>query len=216
VKKEATMTRKLFLASLVVLAAIPAAAFAGSSSVTATASKQCITAKSMLGPTRFVREFGSFGGCVSSLTPLAQQNASTAAALCRTERASAGFAATHGGKKFAWFYGKGNPKIAYSRCVAAKELISSQGALGSLSKCYAMQTDASFPSSHGGKTFAQFWGSNAFATCLAQKAGPTYTVQPVQPSTAPTAPAPDTKVGTTPVPPCGPVQAGVPRPLVCE
>ena len=81
------MIRKLFVVSVVALATVPAAAFAGNSArdVHASASKQCTAVQAKIGAISFGRTFASFGACVSALTPLARQNANTAVALCRSE-----------------------------------------------------------------------------------------------------------------------------------
>jgi hypothetical protein len=209
------MIRKLFLLSLVALMAVPAA-LAGTSSARLSASSQCIAVQTKLGPSAFAQEFGSFGACVSGLTPLARQNTTTAATLCQTERASAGFAKGHGGKTFARFYGIGHKwKNAYARCLAAKELIASRAGVAAAAACQAARSSAAFASTHGGKTFTQYWGSSAFANCLAQKATSPLAVDPVQPAQDPQQPA-TAKAGTVATP-CGPVEAGgLPRPLVCD
>jgi hypothetical protein len=214
------MIRRLLLISMAALATAAAAA-AGTSSGRAGASSQCIAVQARLGPSAFASEFGSFGACVSALTPLARQNAISAATLCQAERANAGFAKTHGGKTFARFYGIGHKlKNAYASCLAAKERSASLTTVAAAAACRAAQANAAFAATHGGKTFAQYWatqhwGASAFANCLAQKAGPFLTVDPVQPAQEPQQPT-TAKAGTVAAP-CGPVEAGgLPRPLVCD
>jgi hypothetical protein len=210
------MTRKLLAVSLVVLATVAATAFAGTSSTQVSASKQCAAVQAQLGPFWFERAFASFGACVSALAPLARQDANTAAASCRNERAYASFAATHGGKTFARFYGVGRKsKNAYGRCVSAKERSASVVVAAAASACQAEQADAGFASSHDGKTFAQFYGTNAFAACVALKARASFTVSPLQPSPTPT-PQQESKGGTV-ISGCGPVPTGgPPRPLIAS
>ena len=106
---------------------------------------------------------------------------------CRTERADANFAASHGGKTFAQFYGKnkGNAN-AFGKCVSAKAKAQhptttgqtetqSASSLGADAACAAERADANFAAGHGGKSFAQFYGTNAglnnaFGQCVSTKA----------------------------------------------
>jgi hypothetical protein len=183
------MIRKLFAVSLVAVAAVPAA-FAQTSSrdVHASASRQCIAVRTKIGPVSFGHTFASFGSCVSALTPLTRQNANTAAASCRSERADASFSATHGGKTFARFYGAGSAnKNAFGRCVSAKERAETAA---DLSAAFACRTEV---------------GAAAFAACVASKASPPLAVSPVQPSPAP---APQEPGSVAPVGGCGGAQEG--------
>jgi hypothetical protein len=193
------MIRKLFAVSLVALATVPATAVAGTSSrdLHASASKQCTAVQAKIGAISFERAFSSFGACVSALTPLAQQNANTAAASCRSARANASFDATHGGKTFAQFYGVGiNHANAYGKCVSAKEAAASAAAVSAASAC---QTDL---------------GATAFATCVTLKVHPTLTVTPEQPALSSQQPEPK---GSTIVGGCGPENsAGPAHPLVAS
>ena len=202
------MIRKLLAISLIAMASVPAVAFAGNSSndTHASASKQCTAVEAKIGATSFDRAFVSFGACVSALTPLVRQSANTAAASCRSERASASFAASHGGKTFAQFYGVGRThKNAYGKCVSAKEQHALVAAVSAASACQTAQANANFASSHGGKTFAQFYGASAFAMCIALRAQSSLTLGADQPTPAP--PQQESK-GSTPVGGCGPVEAG--------
>jgi hypothetical protein len=212
------MFRKRLAISLVVLAAVPSAAFAAISSrdAHASAAKQCVAVRAKIGAVSFAHAFASFGTCVSELAPLAQRNANTAAASCRSERASASFAATHGGKTFAQFYGVGRThRNAYGKCVSGREQSASVAAVSAASACQAEQTDASFAASHSGKTFADFYGADAFAVCVALKAQAALTVTPAKPSEAPSQPPSkdDTVVSGCGTP--GPV-AGPAHPLVAS
>jgi hypothetical protein len=188
------MIRKLFAVSVVALATVPAAALAAHSSgdVHASASKQCTAVQAKIGAVSFGRTFASFGACVSALTPLARQNANTAAASCRSARANANFAATHDGKTFAQFYGVGPTHAnAFGRCVSGKERAASAADLSATSACQSEQ-------------------GAAFAACIALKAHPTLTVSPIQPSQESQQQEPK---GTTPG--CGPGSDGPAHPLVC-
>jgi hypothetical protein len=202
------MIRKLLAVSLTATASVPAIALAGTSSndTHSSASKQCTAVQAKLGATSFDRAFVSFGACVSALTPLARQSANTTAAACRNERASASFAAIHGGKTFAQFYGVGRThKNAYGKCVSAKAQTALVTTVSAASACQTAQANANFASSHGGKTFAQFYGTSAFAMCLALKAQSSLTLSSDQPTQAP---AQQESKGSTPVGGCGPVEAG--------
>lgn len=66
----------------------------------------------------------AYGKCVSAkaaAATAAQQSAvQNAARKCKAERADSSFAANHGGKTFAQFYGKnGNLRNAFGKCVSA-------------------------------------------------------------------------------------------------
>ncbi len=110
------------------------------------------------------------GACVKAQAALSSQSTTNAAKLCKAEQADANFAATHGGKSFAEFYGanpqaKGADKKAYGMCVSTKASAATaaqQSAVqNAAKKCKAERADPNFAASHGGKTFAQFYGKNA-------------------------------------------------------
>jgi hypothetical protein len=133
----------------------------------------------------------AYGKCVSKQ---AKNNAkddkqarTNAAKDCKAERAQsdADFGASHGGKTFAQQYGTGKKgKNAYGNCVSLKAHQNKQAAaqknkdeLNAAKQCKAekAQSDADFGASHGGKTFAQQYGSNqngknAFGRCVSSKA----------------------------------------------
>ena len=92
-QKVGIMIRKFFAVSLVAAAAFPSTVLAGTSSPNAhaNASRQCTAVRAKIGRPSFNRAFASFSACVSTLTPLARQNATTAmvvtaAAACRGKR----------------------------------------------------------------------------------------------------------------------------------
>src|SRR5215213_8250776 len=63
----------------------------------------------------------AFGVCVSRWTRTAHQNRNAAETACAAEQADANFAATHGGKTFAQFYGRGpHGAGAMQRCINSK------------------------------------------------------------------------------------------------
>ena len=190
------MIRKLFVVLVVALATVPATAFAGNSArdVHASASKQCTAVQAKIGAISFGRTFASFGACVSALTPLARQNANTAAASCRSARANANFAATHDGKTFAQFYGVGPTHTnAFGKCVSRKERAASAADLSATSACQSEQ-------------------GAAFAACIALKAHPSLTVSPIQPSQESQQQEPK---GSTPIGGCGPGTSDPAHPLSC-
>jgi hypothetical protein len=216
---------------LALLASFALAATAWAVAPNGAAAKQaqasCRTQLGQIGPQAFAQAWGTFGGCVSSLARVEQQNLDAAQAACTAEQADANFAATHGGETFAQFYGAGpTGRNAFARCVSAKAKASSQAEgqsrpnparlcvaqrtlmtagpfasfygrnandrnafgkcvsamargeiqneLTAAAACRAEQGDAGFAGAHGGKTFAQFYGTgdlaNAFGKCVATKA----------------------------------------------
>ena len=133
----------------------------------------------------------AYGKCVSAQ---AKNNAedndqakSNAAKDCKAERAQTDeeFSAAHGGKTFAEQYGSGkNGKNAYGKCVSqkahenkAEAAAENKDELSAAKECKAekAQSDEEFGAAHGGKTFAQQYGTNkngknAFGKCVSSKA----------------------------------------------
>jgi hypothetical protein len=115
---------------------------------------------------------------VLALAATAQADATTSpgspAQQCRTERAGMGvtaFKATYGTNR--------SRSNAFGKCVSkrakAAQSADQQGSANAPQKCRAEQTDPNFPATHGGKTFAQFYGTNhsgknAFGKCVSKKA----------------------------------------------
>ena len=126
--------------------------------------------------------YPSLSACVTAQTAAAADAASNAAKKCKAERDgdSAAFAAAHGGKSFADFYGtNGNKKNAFGKCVSAKadkEVAAEQTAeLNAAKQCKAWRADPAFAAGHGGKSFADFYGTNAnkknaFGKCVSKLA----------------------------------------------
>jgi hypothetical protein len=100
-------------------------------------------------------------------SPTPSQQAST---LCKQQRTAMGATA------FNLLYG--GSKNAYGRCVSKLASTVSSDTANASKQCAAERADASFPTSHGGKTFDQFYGStnkngkggNAFGKCVSSKA----------------------------------------------
>jgi len=160
-------------AALVCVTAAFADAPGGSSPAAACKSLQK-TAPDMFG---LGKTYKNLGACVSAKSGQADQNADNAAKLCKTEQADSNFASAHGGKTFAEFYGtsgnsngNGNGKgqghgNAFGKCVSSKasDKTDSQNAaqLNAAKQCKAQRADAGFAGSHGGKSFSDFYGTNA-------------------------------------------------------
>jgi hypothetical protein len=127
--------RKLLIACVVACVAVaPAAAGAADAGPAdvKNAAKYCKELRKASGPS-FASMFGpkrnAYGKCVSQTAKQraaederqAKAAKSNAARDCRAEREDPGFAAAHGGKTFAEFYGTGkNGRNAYGKCVSAK------------------------------------------------------------------------------------------------
>jgi len=179
------VTRRLLALAAAVLVLTPAAAFAGTSSANANASRQCTALRAKLGEGPFVQAFATFGGCVSNFAPLALRNASSAAAICHAMSADAGFAAAHGGKSFDVYFGAGSTYAnAFANCVAATIRAQIATEVTAAARCLPEQTSVSFAASHGGKTFVQFYGTgNALKRCVVLKVMPLAVMQTATPPT---------------------------------
>ena len=113
------MKLKALFAALAVAAILPVAAFAdpASASDKANGARSCQALKAAptgLGEAMFKTTYGTnadksnaLGKCVSAWTQTEHQNRHAAETACKAEQADASFAATHGGKTFAQFYGVG-------------------------------------------------------------------------------------------------------------
>jgi hypothetical protein len=138
------------------------------------ASKDCASLRAKTGTTAFAQAFGTagtsnaFGKCVSKFTQAERANSTSANTLCTAEQSDANFAAAHGGKTFAQFYGKGNDKNAFGNCVSLKTSSSvkaEQAALNPARTCSGLHTTL------GASLFAQAFGTNqkhrnAFGKCV--------------------------------------------------
>jgi hypothetical protein len=96
--------------------------------------------------------------------------ASNAANTCKAIRTAAGaanFKAAYGTNK--------NKSNAFGKCVSAQTKIENAAAGKAKSTCKAEQSDPNFAANHGGKTFAQFYGTgkkgaNAYGKCTSAAA----------------------------------------------
>ena len=177
------MKLKALFAALAVAAILPVAALAdpASPSDKANGARACQTLKTALTEATFKATYGTnadksnaFGKCVSAWTQTEHQNRHAATAACKAEQADAGFAAAHGGKTFAQFYGVGKSGAnALNRCIQSKRVAESaadkQAVLNAARKCKAERKsmgDAAFKAAYG--TTAD--KSNAFGKCVAKLA----------------------------------------------
>ena len=171
------MTKTLLIV-VTALLLVPAAFADGSGGGGAAAACKALqkSAPDMFGPGKTYRNLGA---CVSAKAQQAGQNTANAAKQCKTEQADPNFASTHGGKTFSDFYGTNpNKKNAFGKCVSGKAKAAAGGQnssqLNAAKKCKAEQADPSFASTHGGKTFSDFYGTNpnkknAFGKCVSSK-----------------------------------------------
>src|SRR2546422_694053 len=121
--------RRIIVTALLAFAVAPVAASvaAGGSDAAKNASVSCTALKSKLGASTFAQAYATFGRCVSALTSVEQQNIASAKAACTAEQNDANFAATHGNKTFAQFYGTGKSgKDAFNKCVSLKASATAQ------------------------------------------------------------------------------------------
>ena len=190
---------KKLITSGVLVAALVAPASASAQDPTPAdfknASKYCKDLKKRSGAANFATMFKNHGKCVSSIAKQQaredakqeQQAKSNAAKDCKAERDDPNFAASHDGKTFNQFYGSNkNGKNAYGKCVSQKAKANKQEAdqqdaqqqknkLNAARECRTEKNDANFPASHDGKSFADFYGTNAnnknaFGKCVSKKA----------------------------------------------
>jgi hypothetical protein len=114
----------------------------------------------------------AFGNCVSLKTrnsvkvEQAGLNPSQSCSALKTQMGASLFAGSFGTNE--------NHRNAFGKCVSYVARFGSTSVVNAASACLSEVNDASFAGSHGGKTFAQFYGtntdlSNAFGKCVAQK-----------------------------------------------
>jgi hypothetical protein len=116
----------------------------------------------------------AFGNCVSAVANTnshteqsTRPNPARTCAALRTQLGAALFNKTYGTNA--------NDQNAFGKCVAktAKSQVNNEAAASA--SCKAQQADPNFAANHGGKTFAQFYGtnadgSNAFGRCVSSTA----------------------------------------------
>jgi hypothetical protein len=116
----------------------------------------------------------AFGNCVSlkagNSSTAAQQAIQNPARTCRAARTAMGAGA------FALLYGtNANHSNAFGKCVSKLARAQAPALSNAAKACSAEQADVTFVAAHTGKSFAQFYGtnadlSNAFGQCVSQKA----------------------------------------------
>jgi hypothetical protein len=92
--------------------------------------------------------------------------ANQASTLCKQQRTAIGTTA------FKLLYGGGSN--AYGRCVSKLASTAHTNTANASKQCAAERADATFATTHGGKTFVQFYGTNknannAFGKCVSSK-----------------------------------------------
>jgi len=177
------MKLKALFAALAVAAILPVAALADevSPSDKANGARSCQTVKTALGEATFKATYGTnanksnaFGKCVSKWNQAEHQNRHAAETACKAEQADAGFAAAHGGKTFAQFYGVGKRgSNALNRCIQSKRVVESakdkEAVANAAQKCKAERKtmgDAPFKAKYGTNDDK----SNAFGVCVSKLA----------------------------------------------
>jgi len=115
----------------------------------------------------------AFGVCVSRWTRTAHQNRTAAETACAAEQADPNFAASHGGKTFAQFYGRGPSAAgAMQRCINSKRQAATAAAVNATEnaakKCAAERKldPAAFKTKYGTNANK----SDAFGKCVAKLA----------------------------------------------
>ena len=166
--------RRLVLILTVGVVLAPVAALAGTSSSATSARSDCLKLQAAMGTTAFARAYPTFGACVARYAPVEQQVTLSARATCTARQADPNFAATHGGKTFAQYYGTGkNGRDAFARCVSivakANRQAEQQGRLNPARTCRALRTQLT------ASVFDQTYGKNAndrnaFGKCVSMTA----------------------------------------------
>ena len=169
---------KKFLLILLVPLVVSAAAIAAPNpaSVTAHCKNLQRQAPALFAPAQGAT-YANLAACVTAKTAQAAQSATNAAKTCKADEAKdpAAFAKQYGSNG----NGKSNNGKAMGACVSAKTAATTaaqQSAdLNAAKKCKAERADAKFAEGHGGKTFAQYYGTNknlknAFGKCVSKLA----------------------------------------------
>ena len=173
--------KRLLLAVSVAALTLPAAAQAQSGDYdlppTNAASAACKAERAQMGTALFKQTYGTnknrsnaLGKCISKHTKTERANQSAAAKACKAEQADPNFAAAHGGKTFAQFYGTGKKGAnAYGKCVSGKSKAESKADVkanvNAAKTCKALRKDdnATFVAKYGTKR-------NAFGKCVSATA----------------------------------------------
>ena len=177
------MKLKALIAAFAVAAILPVAASAdpATASDKANGARACVALRTSLTEATFKATYGTnadksnaFGKCVSAWTQKEHQNRHAAETACKAEQADAGFAAAHGGKTFAQFYGGGKSAVsALNRCIQSKR--AAESAADKADVVAAAKTCKAQRKSMGDTAFKAAYGtnadkSNAFGKCVAKLA----------------------------------------------
>jgi hypothetical protein len=172
--------KSILAAALLAVLAVPATAFSedATGQDQANAARACKALRSSMGDALFKQTYGTaaskrrnaFGKCVSQWTRAEHQNRTSARSQCAAEQNDPNFAATHGGKSFAEFYGTG-PKHAnaFGRCVSGKATAASadarQDTLSAARQCKSERATLGVPAFRAkyGKNASD---RNAFGKCV--------------------------------------------------
>jgi hypothetical protein len=125
--RRITMRQTLIVLTAALALALPATALADDST-DPNASQGCKAQRTQMGDGAFKATYGTnanksnaFGKCVSKMSSAQKSDVTGSNSKCKTEQDDPNFAATHGGKTFAQFYGTNkNGKNAFGKCVSAK------------------------------------------------------------------------------------------------
>jgi len=151
------------------------------------AAQQCTTELHAMGIKAFKGLYGdqpkgqhAMRNCQQQHGKSARIVANNAAQQCKAEQADPNFAAGHSGMTFDQFYGTNhNEKNSFGKCVSTKaqelQVQQEENLQNAAQQCRAERSDEDFATSHGGKSFTDFYGSNknrknAFGKCVSQKA----------------------------------------------
>jgi hypothetical protein len=173
--------RKLALVIAVAALAAPLAALAAdpASSEGPGPGQACATERTAIGAGPFRDLYGTnanksnaFGKCVAKKAAQQLENHTNAAGECRAEQNDPNFAADHGDKTFEQFYGTGNGKNAFGKCVSGKAKAENQAEntaeINAARKCKSER--APDPAAFKAKYGTNRTKSNAFGKCVAKTA----------------------------------------------
>jgi hypothetical protein len=118
--------------------------------------------------------------CMRENRTAGQNVVNNAAQQCKAEQADPNFATNHGGMTFDQFYGTNpNDRNSFGQCVSSKvqatEAQEDQNLQNAAQQCRTERGDPSFATTHDGKSFTDFYGTNhnkknAFGKCVSSKA----------------------------------------------
>jgi hypothetical protein len=169
------MKLRTLITACVVAAIVPVTALADPAAQAdkANGARACNTLRTTMTEPVFNATYRNFGACVSQWTRAEHQNRHAAATACAAEQADPNFAASHGGKTFAQFYGVGKKgAAAMQRCVKAKRAAALaadlQATENAAKKCKAERAlnPAAFKTKYGTGPNK----SNAFGKCVSKLA----------------------------------------------